>query len=174
MVWQVLSRPVGFFGLGAIFLILVALCQMNPALDSSSPLFWASGLLILELFRQVVVFYYGQEPKRVDDVPVPKWKSRLLCLLGFALPPTGLLLWLTMDSKSPVAARRIGRAAVRGTLVLGIVGYFATTNWLVNTAIKAIDLAHLKPYNQARIDKMRRENPRFREARRVTEPRFGG
>lgn len=157
MFWQVFSRPVGFFGMGAIFFILVALGQMSLSLEVGSPLFWAASLLVLEFFRQVVVFYYGGAPKRVDDVPVPAWKSWLLCLLSFAVPPIGLFSWLMMDSKTPVVARRAGRAAVRGTLVLGIVGTFATMNWLVNTAIKAIDLAQIKPYNQARIDKMRQD-----------------
>ncbi len=177
MIWQVFSRPVGFFGCAAIFMILVALCQMNLSLEGPSPLYWAIYLLILEFLRQIVVFYYGQAPNRVDDVPVPKWKSRLLCLLSFAVPPIGFVSWLALDSKTPVVARRVGRAAVRGTLVLGIIGYVVTLNWLVNTAVYAIELARIEPYNQARIDKMRmdkkkQQNLRSRQVTLPIPPKF--
>jgi hypothetical protein len=172
MIWRIFWRPVGYFGIGAIFMILYAISTFNPVFEVQSPLFWAACLLILELFRQVIAFYYGTPPQQAEHISIPRWKSWFLCLLSFAVPPIGLISWLTLDNKTPLLARRIGRSAVRGTLVFGIVGYFATMIWLVNTAIKAIDLAHLKPYNQARIDRMRQEKVSRREASLATRSKI--
>jgi hypothetical protein len=172
MVWQIFWRPVGYFGIGAIFMIFYAIFSFNPAFEMQSPLFWATCLLVLETLRQIVAFYYGSPPQQIDNVSVPRWKTSGLCLLSFAVPPIGLISWLTLDNKKPLLARRVGRSAVRGALVLGVAGYFATTTWLVNTAIKAIDLAHLKPYNQARIDRMRQEKLVPREASLPPRPKI--
>jgi hypothetical protein len=164
MLWHVLRRPVGAFGIGAIFLIMVSLCQFSAFSElGTTMLLWAVGLLILEFFRQVIVYYYGDSAEERNVVAVSKPKSALLCALSFAVPPIGLVSWLALDTKAPTVARRAGRCGVRGVLLFMIVGSVAFLNSQVNIALQAIEYAHLKPVDETRVNRIISQKKRLRE-----------
>ncbi|RYG64443.1 hypothetical protein EON80_19230 [bacterium] len=172
MVIKVLWRPLGFFGIGALFFTFAYICALFSFSDEASFLPWVWGLMTLELLRQVVAFYYVEEKSEVKTSSKIHWNWIGLCLASFLFPPVGLFVWLSLDKEDPEWARRAGRFGVRGALLFLIAGWVLFMNSQVAIAIKAIEYAQIKPVNEAKAEKIIAQKKRARAERRAAEKKI--